>query len=397
MSKCAVHMMKMKMSAMGGIQSHNQREHESKKNKEIDYEKSKDNFDTVLDRDINYQRTVKARIEELNLKKAVRKDAVTYCSFIVSSDRGFFERLAQRHLDKVGAEYEGWRLEDYKVALPEKYDALMKEGCREFFERATEFFKDRYGAENVINGTVHLDEATPHMHLGVVPVTSDGRLSAKEIFTPLELKQLQTDFAEIVGEQFNLERGKEGSEATHLDELSFKVQKRQEELQKLENDVFTLQREKLSLTRDCEALEKRSETLKFEVSDLEERKYTLDSEITRLEGIVARFKAEFDRIGKWLEENALNFKKTVGNLTERMQRHMESVKYTDGTSVYDSFKSKELTLAERMEEARRESKNFGRTIEEFEADINRGRGSAYNSFGSRTEERTRSTDDFELE
>ena len=39
------------------------------------------------------------------------------------------------------------------------------------------------GIENVINATVHMDEATPHMHLGIVPVTEDGRLSAKDIFT----------------------------------------------------------------------------------------------------------------------------------------------------------------------------------------------------------------------
>ena len=94
MSKCAVHMMKMKMSAMGGIQSHNQREHESRKNKDIDYSKSDQNFELINYGSINYQTEVKQRISELNLNKAVRKDAVTYCSFIVSSDNLFFKRLA---------------------------------------------------------------------------------------------------------------------------------------------------------------------------------------------------------------------------------------------------------------------------------------------------------------
>ena len=41
MSKCAVHMMKMKSSAMGGIQSHNQREHESTKNSGAEPKKSR--------------------------------------------------------------------------------------------------------------------------------------------------------------------------------------------------------------------------------------------------------------------------------------------------------------------------------------------------------------------
>ena len=85
MSYCVVHMQKMKMSALGGIQSHNQREHPSKKNHDIDYTKSRHNIDLVNYDQINYQRAVKERIEELKLGKAVRKDAVVYSSFIVSS------------------------------------------------------------------------------------------------------------------------------------------------------------------------------------------------------------------------------------------------------------------------------------------------------------------------
>ncbi|WP_434780990.1 plasmid recombination protein [Bacillus subtilis] len=27
-----------------------------------------------------------------------------------------------------------------------------------------------------------MDEATPHMHVGIVPITEDGRLSAKDFF-----------------------------------------------------------------------------------------------------------------------------------------------------------------------------------------------------------------------
>ena len=63
-----------------------------------------------------------------------------------------------------------------------------------FFEDSTKFFMDRYGAENVVNATVHMDETTPHMHLGVVPITGE-RLSAKNLFTRKELISLQTDFA----------------------------------------------------------------------------------------------------------------------------------------------------------------------------------------------------------
>ncbi|GAB5813366.1 hypothetical protein JMUB7546_26930 [Staphylococcus aureus] len=33
----------------------------------------------------------------------------------------------------------------------------------------------------LLYATVHMDEITPHMHYGVIPITKDGRLSAKEV------------------------------------------------------------------------------------------------------------------------------------------------------------------------------------------------------------------------
>ena len=35
----------------------------------------------------------------------------------------------------------------------------------------------------------HLDESNPHIHIGVVPITPDGRLSAKSLFCPKTLEQ----------------------------------------------------------------------------------------------------------------------------------------------------------------------------------------------------------------
>ena len=312
MSMCAVHMMKMKMSAMGGIQSHNQREHESKKNREIDYEKSDKNYDLLLDEKINYQRAVKERIAELDLKKAVRKDAVVYCSFIVSSDREFFEGLGlEEHIRRERQTRENVKIgveepSPFEYLSDEYREDCIRVGSEKFFAHATEFFCQRYGAENVTNATVHLDEATPHMHLGVIPVTADGRLSAKDIFTPVELKQLQTDFAEEVGKRFQLERGREGSEAKHLDELSFKVQKRQEQLEKLEESVWEFESRERELQSRCKDLEEHAESLSKAVSDLEADISTLNTQKSLLERMLAR-----------LEEYKDELKRAIDKLTQK--------------------------------------------------------------------------------
>lgn len=295
MSYCVVHMQKMKMSALGGIQSHNQREHPSKKNHDIDYTKSRHNIDLVNYDQINYQRAVKERIEELKLGKAVRKDAVVYSSFIVSSDRLFFDILAiKEHERREGQERESvyWGVEPPTPLeyLDKNYrEDCVREGARKFFEKALYFFADRYGYENIINATIHFDEATPHMHIGIVPVTSDGRLSAKELFTPLQLKQLQTDFAKNVGAMYGLERGTEGSKAKHLDELSFKLQKQQERQEEVYEEVRHLEVRKMNLTHECrecsQELEKRSQELREvegRVTTLQEQKNVLERKLDAL-------------------------------------------------------------------------------------------------------------------
>lgn len=64
---------------------------------------------------------------------------------------------------------------------PEIMEKLNSEQQRQFFERAAAFLYERIGKENVISAVVHMDEKTPHMHFCFVPITKDGRLSAKEV------------------------------------------------------------------------------------------------------------------------------------------------------------------------------------------------------------------------
>ncbi|OQR53129.1 hypothetical protein CDB3_31910 [Bacillus sp. CDB3] len=69
--------------------------------------------------------------------------------------------------------------------------------------------KKEYGEQNVIHATVHKDEMTPHMHCAIVPITEDGRLSAKEYFAKRQqLIALQDNFQKYMVEHgFDLKRG----------------------------------------------------------------------------------------------------------------------------------------------------------------------------------------------
>lgn len=106
----------------------------------------------------------------------------------------------------------------------EFFDRITAEQQKQFFADCTDFFSERYGKENVVSAVVHLDESTPHLHFNLMPV-ADGRLCAKELFDRAALRELQTNFYEVVGKKYGLKRGKEGSTAKHLDTVAFKTKK----------------------------------------------------------------------------------------------------------------------------------------------------------------------------
>ena len=79
-----------------------------------------------------------------------------------------------------------------------------------------DFLADRFGgAKNIVQFVVHMDEKTPHIHATMVPITTDGRLSADKLFGgPAQFAQHQTAYAKAM-EPFGLHRGVEGSKAVH--------------------------------------------------------------------------------------------------------------------------------------------------------------------------------------
>lgn len=315
-----VHMMKIKSGAVGGIQSHNNREHEPKTNPDVDMSRSEDNYDLISCD--NYKRSIKEKLSNLvESSRTVRKDAVVVCNFIVTSDNETMEAL--------GADHQ-----------------------REFFQDSVKWFSDRYGADRVLNATVHMDETTPHLHIGVMPITQDGRLSAKAIFTKTEMKAIQTEFARDVGEKYGLERGVEGSERTHLSEARFKEQKALE----MANEHGAIAQELQIIAEDCKQelseATRSLETVKQELSTMQDRKDTLQGEIERLEAIDKQTKV---RVHEALEKQKpvlLDLQKRISEAKSELSVIETAVKEKKAEGAekfgWDG-------MAERIERARKEA------------------------------------------
>lgn len=83
--------------------------------------------------------------------------------------------------------------------------------------------EEEYGRENILGAAIHLDESKPHLHLDVVPLTEDGRLSAKEIVGGKgKMHQNQSKWLKQMQEKrpdLNFVRKKDGVNGLELDKL----------------------------------------------------------------------------------------------------------------------------------------------------------------------------------
>ena len=155
------HVEKFQAAALGRVCDHFERRAEldhGYRRENIDNERSWLNYNLAPQRSVSQVEFINDRIDSLNLKRRPRKDAVRMC--------------------------------DCVITMPRSFDPGRQ---REFFNAAYAFLSQRYGAENVVSAWVHRDESMPHMHFAWVPVTQDGRLSAKSVVNRLDLKTLHPD------------------------------------------------------------------------------------------------------------------------------------------------------------------------------------------------------------
>jgi hypothetical protein len=140
--------------------------------------------------------------------KAIRKDAVKFLSLILT---GTHEQTKKINLASSGL-YNEW------------------------VRANINFLEDEYGKENIVKLELHRDEKTPHFHAIVVPLTKDGRLSAKEVVGDRKkLKSFQDRYAAAM-KPFGLERGEEESKNTHITTKEFyqELEKTRKEIQNLD-------------------------------------------------------------------------------------------------------------------------------------------------------------------
>ncbi len=278
-------------------------------NPQIDFTRTRNNYN-IIKRQRSYTQFINDKIEALDLPTKVRKDAVLMCSFVVGSDREFFGRLSPSEQ-------------------------------QQFFIDCTRFFAERYGEANIISAVVHMDETTPHLHLNLIPI-ANGRLCAKTLFDRKELQSLQSEFHSAVGKKWNLQRGKEGSQAKHLDTAAYKLKKMSEaadqaELRadEAESRRAIAEQRQFHAERETQQLEDRQKQLQRDTAPLQVAAEVLQEyndgrrklnkrDLPVIAAEAAKLKAENDQLEERLQISARD-QHDVFNLYQKTEREKQAL------------------------------------------------------------------------
>ena len=133
-----------------------------------------------------------AALKEAIGSQRIRKNAVLGVEMLLSASPDYFRPNAP---EQAGT-YDASRLEKWKNA-------------------SLDWLNEKYG-NRIVSAIIHADEATPHMHVLLVPLDDKGKLNCRALFggTRHTLSQLQTEYGAAVAD-LGISRGIENSRATH--------------------------------------------------------------------------------------------------------------------------------------------------------------------------------------
>ena len=184
---------KYKGPEISRIEAHNERTKETyASNPDVDTARSKQNFPLVTPKR-RYRAEAEQQIAQAGCR--TRSDSVRVVEVLFTASHDFFKGKSKGEI-------------------------------RAFFEECMAFLAQLQDPSTYLSAVVHMDEKTPHMHLSFVPLTADGRLSAKEIVgNRQKLTQWQDAFWEHMVKKYpDLERGESASKTgrTHIPPRIFK-------------------------------------------------------------------------------------------------------------------------------------------------------------------------------
>lgn len=206
------------------------------------------------------------------------------------------------------------------------------------------FMCKKYGEQNIAAFVVHLDEANPHVHCTVLPLTEKNRFSFIKTFMggvdsrdalSKYMENLHTEYADEVGLKYGMERGDSIKEtgAVHRTTEEYRrklwkdAQEKEEEVREniktieQQNSTITNQRGIIaSLSREIKHSAARLKALATMIKNLETHKADLEQEIKKLNRDLAAGKISKEEADRKLSQINAEIKKTEEKIIDKADK-----------------------------------------------------------------------------
>ena len=229
--------------------------------------------------------------------------------------------------------------------------------------------ESEYGRENIVGAAIHLDESKPHLHVDVVPLTSDGRLSAKEVVggkgkmhqnQSRWLKQMQDKRPDL-----NFVRKKDGVNGLELDklkELTAIAEEKGEE--KAVNVLMSMHKqEKKKWDKEWERIKTADKALDVKAKEVAEQEQKNDATRDELNATVGPLKKLSDKLVKKTRD--ADKRETVLNGRERALKGRENM-LNERTRALDVRESTIEERADKLAEERTQAREQALDVRESE-------------------------------
>jgi hypothetical protein len=217
-------------------------------------------------------------------------------------------------------------LDTIYTASPDFFTGRNNTENDRFFRDCLKFHESHFG--HIISAVVHYDETTPHLHVISVPLTKDGRLSARDVIgNKAKMSKTQDQFFEQVGRSYGLERGihMDGQEKKEhisaqehqLREIKRQITKGKEELEAIEHSEERARIRAQESKKTAAELQKQVQVLQEERSkELKALDYTLQEKRDEFEAITADIKQaskDLEEISGYLSRAEQNKAQEIAN------------------------------------------------------------------------------------
>mgnify|MGYP000007206023 FL=1 len=206
------------------------------------------------------------------------------------------------------------------------------------------FMCKKYGEQNIAAFVVHLDEANPHVHCTILPITKKNKFSFFSVFLKGNntkdalseyMDSLHTEYAEEVGLKYGMERGDSTKEtgAVHrtTEEYRRKLWKdAQEKEEEVRENTKTIEQQNSTITNQCGIIASLSREIKHSaarlkalatmIKNLETHKVDLELEIKKLNRDLAAGKISKEEADRKLSQINAEIKKTEEKILDKTDK-----------------------------------------------------------------------------